>query len=192
MTSINLTNAFVVTQFMLLVIAFLGIVVLQRGETQMTRLPGTPRPASKLFFPVFGFALITIGILVFTNDVLLFSKPVFGDIEFPGISKSVAFILVFLFDLFGAATLILVTGGSRDSPFSAILFSLPALAIFLRESPERYLSYALVAAMLFLLVQTNIARSTLSDNPNYKSAFTWVTLLCLMLSTLLGYATRPL
>lgn len=192
MTSINLTNAFVVTQFMLLVIAFLGIVVLQRGETQMTRLPGTPRPASKLFFPVFGFALITIGILVFTNDVLLFSKPVFGDLEFPGISKSVAFILVFLFDLVGAATLILVTGGSRDSPFSAILFSLPALAIFLRESPERFLSYALVAATLFLLVQTNIARSTLGDNPNYKSAFTWVTLLCLMLSTLLGYATRPL
>ncbi|MFY9327498.1 MAG: hypothetical protein WAO76_05685, partial [Georgfuchsia sp.] len=63
-------------------------------------------------------------------DVLLFSKPVFGDLDFPSISKPVAFLVVFILDLVGAAILIGATGGSRDSPFGAILFALPALSIF--------------------------------------------------------------
>lgn len=191
MTSTNLTNAFVVTQFFLLVITFIGIVVLQRGEKQLTRMPGTPRPATTLFFPVFGFALLTIGILVFTEDVLLFSKPVFGELEFPSISKPTAFLLVFALDLLGAAILILITGGSRESPFSAILFALPALSIFLREPPSRFFGYTIGAAVLFLLVQSKDGRGTLNENPNYASAFAWVTLLILALSTLVGYATRP-
>ncbi len=192
MTSINLTNAFVITQFFLLVITFVGIVVLQRGENQLTRMPGTPRPASRLFFPVFGFALLTLGILVFTEDVLLFSKPVFGDLDFPSISKPTAFLLVFVLNLLGAAILIVVTGGSRDSPFGAILFALPALSIFLRESPTRFFGYTIGAAILFLVIQSDEESSIFSNNPSYKSAFTWVTLLILGLSTLVGYATRPI
>jgi hypothetical protein len=191
MTSTNLTNAFVITQFFLLVITFVGIVVLQRGENQLTRMPGTPRPASRLFYPVFGFALLTLGVLVFTEDVLLFSKPVFGDLDFPSISKPTAFLVVFVLDLLGAAVLIDVTGGSRDSPFGAILFALPALSIFLRESPTRFFGYTVGAAILFLLVQWDKEQSIFSNNPSYKSAFTWVTLLILGLSTLVGYATRP-
>lgn len=192
MTSINLTNAFVVTQFFLLVITFVGIVVLHRGEMRLTRMLGTQRPASKLFYPVFGFALLTIGILVFTEDVLLFSKPVFGDLDFPSISRSTAFILVFFANLLGAAALILGTGGSKESPFGAVLFTLPALAIFLRETPGRFITYTIVAAILFLLVQKDITENTYKENTNYRSAFAWVTLLCLALSTLVGYATRPL
>lgn len=201
MTSTNLTNAFVVTQFFLLVITFIGIAVLQRGEHQLTRMPGTPRPASRLFYPVFGFALLTIGILVFTEDVLFFSKPVFGELEFPSVSKPIAFLLVFTLDLLGAAILILITGGSRESPFGAILFALPALSIFLREPPARFFGYTIGAAVLFLLVQSkddrgifseNPDRGIFSENPNYTSAFAWVTLLILALSTLVGYATRPI
>lgn len=191
MTSTNLTNAFVITQFLLLVITFVGIVVLQRGENQLTRMPGTPRPASRLFYPVFGFALLTLGVLVFTEDVLLFSKPVFGDLDFPSISKPTAFLVVFVLDLLGAAILIGITGGSRDSPFGAILFALPALSIFLRESPTRFFGYTIGAAILFLLVQWDEEKSIFSNNPSYKSAFMWVTLLILGLSTLVGYATRP-
>ena len=191
MTSTNLTNAFVITQFFLLVITFLGIVVLQRGENQLTHMPGTPRPASKLFYPVFGFALLTLGVLVFSEDVLLFSKPVFGDLDFPSISKPTAFLVVFILDLLGAAILIGVTGGSRDSPFGAILFALPALSIFLRESPTRFFSYTIGAAILFILVQSDEETTVFSNNPSYKTSFTWVTLLVLGLSTLVGYATRP-
>ncbi|MES2365127.1 MAG: hypothetical protein V4563_04480 [Pseudomonadota bacterium] len=192
MKSINLTNAFVVTQFFLLVITFVGIAVLQRGENQLTRMPGTPRPASQLFYPVFGFALVTVGILVFTQDVLLFSRPVFGDLDVPGIGKSTAFLLVFVFDLLGAAILIKVTGGSGESPFSAILFTLPALSIFLREPPSRFFGYTIGAALLFLLVQSSDERGIFSNNPKYKNAFVWVTLMILALSTLVGYATRPI
>jgi len=191
MTSINLTNAFVVTQFFLLVITFVGIAVLHRGEARITRMLGEPRPASRLFYPVFGFALLTIGILVFTEDVLLFSKPVFGDLDFPSISKSTAFALVFSLNLVGAAALIIGTGGARESPFGALLFILPALAIFLRETPGRFISYTIAAAILFLIVQYDEVAHDYKENTNYRKAFAWVTLLCLALSTLVGYATRP-
>lgn len=71
-----------------------------------------------------------------------------------------------------------------------MLFTLPALAIFLRETPGRFIAYTIVAAMLFLLVQKDITEDTYKENTNYRSAFAWVTLLCLALSTLVGYARR--
>lgn len=192
MTSVNLTNAFFLTQLFLLVIIYLGMVVLQRGEKRISPLSENPRPTAILTSLLLGFALVTIGILVFTEDVVVFSRPVFGDLDFPSIGKSTAFLVVFSFDLLGAAVLILVTGGSKNSPFSAVLFMLPALAIFLREPPERFLSYTFAAAILFLLVQTDAAWRVIQENPNNKRAYAVVTLGCLAISTLVGYATRPI
>ena len=190
MKSIVLTNAFVLTQFSLLLIVFLGIMVLRAGETNMSALYS--RPATRRFpFLFAGFALVTIGLLIFSEDVVLSSRPVFGDIELPSISKDTAFLVVFSVDLLGAAFLILLTGGSKDSPFSAILLVLPALAIFMREPPQRFLSYTFVAAVLFLLVQADLAWRTIQENPYHRITFMFVTLSCLGLSTMVGYATRP-
>jgi hypothetical protein len=68
---------------------------------------------------------------------------------------------------------------------------LPALAIFLREPPERFLSYTVGAAVLFLLVQADSAWHTIQENPRHQMASSFVTLACLALSTMVGYATRP-
>lgn len=73
------------------------------------------------------------------------------------------------------------------SPFSAVLFMLPALAIFLREPPERFLSYTFGAAVLFLLVQADIEWHAIKENPRHRIASSFVTLACLALSTMVGY-----
>jgi len=185
--------AFAVTQLFLLVIVFLGILVLRAGENKLSAYSNNPRPATRTHPVLFaGFALFTLGLLIFSEDVLFYSKPVFGDIELPSISRTNAFLIVFAFDILGAAFLILITGGSKDSPFGAVLFTLPVLSIFLREPPGRFLGYTFAVAALFLLVQADTTRRVIEENPNLRTAFSFVTLGCLALTTMVGYATRPL
>jgi hypothetical protein len=185
--------AFAVTQLFLLVIVFFGILVLRAGERKLSAYSNNPRPATRTHPVLFaGFALFTLGLLIFSEDVLFYSKPVFGDIELPGIARTNAFLVVFAFDILGAAFLIFITGGSKDSPFGAVLFTLPVLSIFLRESPGRFLGYTFAVAALFLLAQADTTRRVTDENPNLRTAFSFVTLGSLALTTMVGYATRPL
>jgi len=131
--------------------------------------------------------------LVFSDDFVHLTKPAFGDIDFPTLPKHYSFPIVFTLDILGAGVLMGITGGSRDSPFSAVLFSLPALSIFLRESPTSFFTYTALTVVMFLFFSLfeHTARAIL-ENPKHNAAFQVVTLGCLALSTLVGYATRPL
>lgn len=192
MQPVNLTMAFAVTQLFLLVIVFFGILVLRAGERKLSVYSESPRPATRTHPVLFaGFALLTLGLLIFSEEVLFYSKPVFGDVELPGIGRTNAFLFVFALDILGASFLIRITGGSKNSPFGAVLFTLPVLSIFLREPPGRFLWYTFAVAALFLLVQVDMARRDIEENPNHRAAFSFVTLGCLALSTMVGYATRP-
>ncbi len=193
MTALNLTSAFFVTQFLLLVIVFAGVLVLRAGEGSFSAFSENPRLATK-HFPSFllGFALVTLACLVFSQDFVLLSKPVFGDIEFPALSRSDAFLIVFTLNIFGAGVLMHATGGAKESPFAAVLFALPALAIFLREPPSRYFAYTGFAVVLFLAFQRPRGfGAAVLENPRHQTAFNVVTLGVLALSTLVGYVTRP-
>lgn len=193
MSSGTLTAAFLITQFVLLLIVYLGIVVLRYGEDSLSRFSDNLRPATRnLPSLVLGFALITLACLAFSQDFVQLSKPVFGDITFPAFARDDAFLIVFLLNIVGAGLLMGITGGSKDSPFSAVLFALPALSIFLREDPSRFLFYTGLAVILFLLFRGpgSIGKAVL-ENPRLQLSFQVVTLGCLALSTLVGYATRP-
>lgn len=192
MQSVNLTTAFVITQFFLLIIVFSGILLLSMGERNLPTFSSHPRHATRRYpFLFAGFALVTIGLLIFSEDVMSYSRPVFGDVQLPSIARNNAFFLVFSTDILGAANLIFLTGGAKDSPFSAILLTLPALTIFLREPPERLLGYTVTTALLFLCIRSDASWRTTRENPHQRIAHTLVTLGCLALSTLVGYATRP-
>jgi len=190
----TLTAAFLITQFVLLLIVYLGIVALRYGENTLSRFSDNPRPATRnLPSLVLGFALITLACLAFSQDFVQLSKPVFGDITFPALARDDAFLIVFLLDVVGAGLLMGITGGSKDSPFSAVLFALPALSIFLREDPSRFLFYTGLAVILFLLFRGSRAvGKAVLENPRLQLSFQVVTLGCLALSTLVGYATRPM
>lgn len=193
MSPTALTTAFIITQFVLLVIVFIGIQILRYGESRLSRYSDNSRPASrKLPSLVFGYSLITLACLAFSQDFVLLSKPAFGDMEFPSLTREDAFLFVFLLDIVGAGVLMGMTGGSKDSPFSAVLFALPALSIFLREEPARFLMYTLVAVSLFIIFpRPNSSGKAVVENPAHVLAFQFVTLGCLAVSSFVGYVTRP-
>ncbi len=194
MSPTTLTTAFLITQFFLLLIVYCGILALRSGENSFSPFSNNPRPATRnLPSLVLGFALITLACLAFSQDFILLSKPAFGDVEFPALPRDDAFLVVFVLDIVGAGLLMGITGGSKDSPFSSVLFALPALAIFLRETPARFFIYTALAVILFLLFpRPNTAGNAVLENPKHILAFQLVTLGCLALSSLVGYATRPL
>lgn len=167
---------------------------MRAGERTFSSYSNNPRLATRnLPSLVLGFALVTLAPLAFSQDFVLLSKPAFGDVSLPALPREDAFLIVFLLDIIGAGLLMGLTGGAKDSPFSAVLFALPALSIFLRETPTRFFFYTGLAVALFLLFpRPNAAGNAVLENPKHILAFQLVTLGCLALSSLVGYATRPL
>lgn len=194
MTPTTLTTAFLLTQFFLLLIVYTGILALRKGESSLSSFSNNPRLATKsLPLYVLGFSLITLACISFSQDFILLSQPAFGDVTFPSFSKDDAFLIVFMLNILGSGLLIGITGGSKESPFSAVLFTLPSLAIFLRETPTRFFLYTILAVILFLLFSKKyFSEITAPENPRQLLAFRLITLGCLGLSTLVGYSTRPL
>lgn len=194
MSPTTLTTALLITQFFLLLIVYFGILALRAGENSFSPFSDNPRLATRnLPSLAFGFLLITLAVLAFSQDFVLLSRPAFGNIAFPAFPRDDAFMFVFLLDIVGAGLLMGLTGGSKDSPFSAVLFALPALAIFLRETPARFFIYTALAVTLFLLFpRPSASGRAILENPKHILAFQLVTLGCLALSSLVGYATRPI
>lgn len=80
-----------------------------------------------------------------------------------------------------------VGDSSRTSPFLSALFTIPALAIFLRLPPSSFLAFAGMAAVIYVLLLTpGMERQQPSQKP---AAF--MNLACLFLSIFTGYITRP-
>jgi hypothetical protein len=70
---------------------------------------------------------------------------------------------MFTLDVLCVNFMVLGSGGARASPFSPIYFILPALAIFLRESPTRIWFYLILVLVVFSL--TFIPRSRCKKTP---------------------------
>lgn len=193
MSSITLTTAFLITQFFLLVIVYVGILALNWGEKRRSAITNNAwLVVRSLPLLALGFSLITLACLVFSQEIILSSKPAFGGVEFPALPRAYAFLIVFGLDILGAGILMSFTGGSKDSPFSAVLFALPTLSIFLRETPTRFFAYTIMSVCLFLMfARPNKNCEDILENPKHRMAFQLVTLGCLALSTLVGYAMRP-
>ena len=194
MTPINLTSAFFVTQISMLGVIFLGLLILRKGESRFSPYSDNPRLATTdLPIWLVGFALLTTSCLAFSNEFVFFSRPMFGDVPLPSLSQSAAFLAVFIANILFSGFLIFHTGGSQNSPFSAVLLLLPAVSIFLREPPLRLLTYTLLTATVFIFTTaTGTHERYNNENKKQRLAFNFVTLGCLSISTLLGYATRPI
>ena len=189
----TLTSAFLLTQFILLLIVYVGIIALRRGEKSYSLFSDNLRLATRnLPLIVLGFGLVTLACLAFTEGFFLLSRPVLGGLDLPSFTRGDAFLAVFVLDIAGAGFLMATTGGSKESPFAAVLFTLPALSIFLRESPTRFFIYTGLSVALLLVFQRprDSARSAV-DNPKHMFAFQFVTLGCLALMSVVGYVTRP-
>jgi uncharacterized membrane protein YhdT len=188
---LNITAAALITQFSIVVIISIGARILKHGGWHVPFYYKSPDPGGFSWTILF-FALPSIGLLVFSDQLSEVWLPLFGDISFSGVPWSIALLVMFIADILLVAYMVYNTGGSDNSPFNAVFFMLPALAIFLRESGIRIVVYLVLVGIGFSFNLYKCAiesKSVGSERRRY--AHLVVSLLTFMLVTLIGYATRP-
>lgn len=187
---VNITAAAVITQLLLIVIMVVGAAILKRGE------PWSPvyhQATSRFPWTILLLSIITIGALVFSKELTPIWQPLFGGAPFPGVSSSVALFLMFTLDSVCVASLVWFTGGSRQSAFGPVFFILPALAIFLREPLVKLFFYVVLVGVLFsfCLLAADSPHGRGEGTRTDRVAYWFVAIACLLLTTFVGYLTRP-
>ena len=188
---VNVAGATIVVQVCLLTIIALGIVLERNSESEIDKRRDLKERGYGLTVIL---AILSIIAVALSADYYPVWSPLLGDIRLPTLDRSNAFMLVFILDIGTAICLIQWTGGSRVSPFTSILFLIPALAIFLREPPVKFLTYAAIVGTYYYF--------TCKDQERFRMPMGWsedgslqshraVNLGCLALAMLTGYITRP-
>jgi uncharacterized membrane protein len=186
---VNVAGATIVVQVCLLTIIALAIRVENETEIESRRT----RKQSAYGLTVV-LAILTIIAVALSADFYQVWSPLMGDVQLPTFGRSGAFMFVFMLDIVATIVLITWTGGSRSSPFTSMLFLIPALAIFLREPPWKFLTYAAIAGVYYFF--------TCNDRGRFRMPLGWtpdgslqshrvVNIGCLALAMLTGYITRP-
>lgn len=138
--------------------------------------------------PTLFVALCSFAALLISDELYSIWSPIFQGVGINTISASKAIALVFVMDLFLVAYLMTSTGGSRTSPFVTVLFTIPALAIFLRLPPEQFLWFTVIAIIIYLVMLLEI----FNRESSRQSAAAFTNIACLLLSMFTGYITRPI
>ena len=145
--------------------------------------------------PVLFVALASFALLLISDEFYSIWSPIFQGVGINTVSASKAIGFAFFLDMLLIGYLMLQTGGSRSSPFTSALFTLPAIAIFLRLPPFQFLLFTGVAAAIYLalLIQptTESYRVDLERRQPSQSAAAFINIACLLLSIFTGYITRP-
>jgi len=133
--------------------------------------------------------LVTLAFLIATRSFYVVWSPILGDVSLPTFSDSGGLMICFWVDLLAITLLMMLTGGAKESPFTSVLFLVPALAIFLRQPPSHFFMYAVYASAIYCW---SLMRGVTGRKSRDHTAHGWVNLLCLGLTMLTGYITRPL
>jgi hypothetical protein len=137
--------------------------------------------------PTLFVALASFAALLISDELYSIWSPIFQGVGINTISASSAIATVFVMDLFLIAYLVATSGGSQSSPFLPALFTVPALCIFLRLPPSMFVSFAVIAAVMYVMLL--IQQPVHAQASQVPSAFMAIS--CLFLSMFTGYITRP-
>ncbi|MFH1080481.1 MAG: hypothetical protein V1766_09520 [Pseudomonadota bacterium] len=181
LTPTNITGAALIAQFSILLILAAGSAILSFDNANTTRI--TP------FILV--LALISFGVLFFSDEFSKLWSPLFRGTSFSGIKWSLSILLVFIANILVVSILVRFTWGSIVSPFTPVYFMLPALAIFLRESGGRIIIYLTLVILLFTLNFQNIYLNENGRSSRHIQAYWVISVACFVLITYVGYITRP-
>lgn len=188
---LNVAAATLLVQVLLL--AILGTA----GRLYRARLNGIPPATTSNLYelppgllrttPLTFLALSSFTLLLLTDDLYGIWSPLFQGVGITTFKSSTAILLVYLLNLWAIGYLMFQTGGSQSSPFTSALFTIPALAIFLRMPPWAFMTVALFSGLIYLvLLALPFGRPQPSRAP---TAF--LNIACLALAMLTGYVTRP-
>lgn len=189
--ALSITAAAMIMQFSVILIMSVATFILWSGEPPVPIYPGESESRGAAPAIVIS-SLCTIGALLFSNEFANVWKPVIGASNFQGISWSWAIAIVFATDILWVAFMVVRTSGSISSPYTPVFFTLPPLAIFLREPLARVTLYLILIAAFFSVALSSAPHV---DPARWKRskrlAFWFVSLACFTLSTAIGYLTRP-
>jgi hypothetical protein len=153
------------------------------GRASIEDFPPLPLRTTPLTF----LALSTFTLLLLSEDLYSVWSPLFHGLGISTIKTSTAILLVYVLNLWAVGYLVLRTGGSTSSPFLSALFTLPALAIFLRMPPWAFITVAVLTAIVYLVLLAPISGTR---QPSQAPA-AFMNIACLVLAMLTGYVTRP-
>lgn len=187
---INVAGATIVIQLSILIIMFVGLFLFRRDPH-----PHAPKWREIPYALIVILAILSIMSIVMTKEFYAVWSPIMGDFQLPTINRDFGFLTVFILDIVVTSILIFLTGGVRSSPFTAILFMLPTLAIFLREPPVRFVSYSILVGLIYFFSSkftSTVVNPTWGVEVDKELASNrWVNITCLIMSTVVGFITRP-
>ena len=189
---INVAGATFLVQFCILAIMIIGIYMANSALDAIDTSKHIGHNKNnlapiRLTSVLMGF-LLTFPALFISESFFKIWGPLFQGIGISTISTHAAVFFVFIVNLIIITYLIWLSGGVQSSPFTAVLFMLPALAIFLRLQSYVFIICTVYAALAYLIIlYLHEDRARLKG----RHANAVVNTLCLVLTALIGFITRP-
>ena len=143
---------------------------------------------------ILGMTLFTLVPLLLSHGFAPAWRPLVGTLAPSAISDGWTMLIVLVVDILGLSVLVAATGGSQQSPFQAVYFLLPTLALFLRQSPTRVLVTATVVFVSFsvLMGPRHFHNGHGYGGDRHNAISYWfVSMASLAVAVYIGLATTP-
>jgi hypothetical protein len=189
-TPVNITAAALIAQFCLLGIMLAAALFMRFGESRSPFWREGPNSSAYPWYIAVA-ALVTIGALLFTDQLSNLWKPLFGETGWVGFNWSTGIATAFTVDLLIVTLLVYESGGSSSSPFNPLYSLMLVLAIFLREPLSR-IGYYLVAVITLLSLtffMENEGANRVGGSQR-RQAYWFVTVCSVILATYIGMITQ--
>lgn len=190
----SILAAALVMQFLLFAIIATGSAMCNRLYEQWT--PSYRRAGRAVYGSFILFVgLFTIGALVFSATFSKDWAPIVGNIVPLSYSSPHAIAFVFVVDTITVMVLTVSTGGAFRSPFTALFFLIPTLALLLRQSPHAVIWYTALVTVCFIAAaahghfHTHGERLSYEDERAAVMAFAFVSIAAFWLAVYVGITT---
>jgi len=120
-TPVNISGAAIIAQVSIIVIMFLGALIVRISE-EITWTTTTFQNTSSLAWIILFFALVTIGCLVFSDELSSVWRPLFSSVTFPTLRWSTALLIAITLGIICITILVALTKGvfgNRQQSFAA-------------------------------------------------------------------------
>ena len=192
--ALTVSGALVVFQFFIALILSIGVAITSRGYNPEhgIRIQAAKNPVVILALILIS-TIITLGPILATDSFAATWGPAYGATSHFGFSIDHVKLWVFVVDILMISWIISKTGGWKSSPFPALPFNIPVIAILLGESGLRVGAYVCLISAIYGL-SLYIGRShfvgTRSGRAEDDVSLWVVTVLALTMTTLIGVFTR--
>jgi hypothetical protein len=189
---VNVVGGAMLAQVSLLAIMLVAGLIVRRSD-RYARLYDKPTLAGFAWLTL-TLALISLGSLGTTDAFSEIWLPLFNQEEWRSpITWSHALLITFVLDILVVTYFVFGTGGSRESPFQALYFLIPTLAVFLREPVSRVVFYVTLVAIAYS-VTSLIANDNHDEARDTRQnlAHWFVSVASFVAAAVIGLLTRPL